>query len=287
MEISSIFTITKKDELKDLAIGCFDGLHLAHFALFKELTDKAGILLIDKSYKYNLSPNEDKKKILNFSIFSLDFKEIKTMQGDEFLRALKLEFKSLQKLVLGYDFRFGLNRAFSAYDVERISGIKTVVVPEFKLDGLSVHSKLIREFLKEGKIQKANKFLGRTYSVKGKIIKGQGLGSKELVATINLDCEDKYLLPKNGVYATVTKINSRLFKSVSFVGIRNTDLNFSLETHILEDFKEENFKSARVFFLDFLRENQKFQNLYELKKQILKDCEQARSILKKEKLNER
>ena len=268
MEISSIFTITKKDEVKELAIGCFDGLHLAHFKLFSELKQKAAILLIDKFNKYNLVPNEDKHLFVNFSLFSLSFDEIKDIEGDEFLRLLKLEFKSLEKIVLGYDFRFGANRSFSAYDVEKLSGIKTIVVPEFKLNGLSLHSKFIREFIKEGQIQRANECLGRTYSVKGELVKGQGLGKKELVATINLDCKDKYLLPKNGVYASFAKINDKIFKSVSFIGIRNTDLNFSFETHILDEFKEQNFTFARIFFIAFLSANQKYKNLKELKADI-------------------
>lgn len=280
MEISSIFTITKKDEVKDLAIGCFDGLHLAHFELFKHLGKKSAILIIDKDYKYNLTPNEDKHFFVNFSVFSLSFDDIKHMQGDEFLNKLKKEFKNLEKIVLGYDFRFGLNRAFAASDVEKLSGIKTVIVPEFKLNGLSVHSKLIREFLKNGKIKEANEMLGRAYSVKAEIVRGQGLGSKELVATINLECKDRYLLPKNGVYASFTNLNDKFFKSVCFIGIRNTDLNFSFETHILdENFKDENFKEARVFFKDFLRENQKFKDLSQLKAQILKDCKNALKLL--------
>lgn len=283
----SIFTTMPKNEIKALAIGCFDGIHLGHLKLIKNLGDFGALLIIDKFKGKKLCTNEEKALLTKKEIIELDFENIKALDGKEFLQLLKKEFKNLEHFIVGYDFSFGRNRAYKAKDIESISGIKTTIIDEFSIDGIAVHTGLIKEFLALGQIEKANRFLGRTYSIKGKIIKGQGLGSKELFATLNLKCEE-YFLPKNGVYTTFCEIKGKIFKSVSFIGVRFSDENFAIESHIIEDFNEnlnEN-EPLKLEFVEFIRENQKFGNLIKLKKQIAKDIQKAKECLTRIK-NER
>ena len=155
------------------------------------------------------------------------------------------------------------------------------IVDEVKIDGISVHSRHIREMIREGNIKLANRLLGYNYTIIGPHQKGQGLGAKELVATINIH-PDGFEIPKEGVYATFTRIDDEehLHPSVSFIGHRvTTDGSFAIESHIL-DGDVECRKKAGISFVDFLRENRKFDTLGELKEQIQKDIKMAQKELK-------
>lgn len=280
----SISTTIVKDKVKSLAIGSFDGIHLGHKKLIDHLDDQGILLIIDKFKGKKLCTNQDKFFLTKKEIVELDFKDIKTLDGKEFLQFLKKEFRNLKLIIVGYDFSFGKNRAYKANDIEMLSGIKTIIVDEFSINGVGVHTSLIKEYLKQGDIKKANSFLGRNYGIKGRLIKGQGLGSKELFATLNLECKD-YFLPKDGVYATFIKFKNQSYKSVSFIGIRSSDNNFSIESHILEEFDDE-LKLHEILeleFVDYIRENQKFEDLNKLKNQISKDMQKAKEILKDKK----
>lgn len=292
--MSSIFTTLKKD-YKSLAVGCFDGLHRGHFELFKKLKqDESAILIISKPIKQALTPLFLMRELAPFELISTDFERLKELSGKDFLELLANEFKHLRKIVVGYDFAFGKNRACKALDIERLSAFESVIVPEFKLRGISVHASAIKELLNSAKIGLANELLGRAYELRGALIKGQGLGSKELLATLNLECKG-FFIPAPGVYASFTSLLepktlpqtliNRRFKSVTFIGQRlSTDGKFSIETHILEpnfkDFEIPPNTQIRIEFIDFLRHNQKFENLNLLKAQIQNDCHTALQILK-------
>ncbi|TKX31817.1 bifunctional riboflavin kinase/FAD synthetase [Campylobacter estrildidarum] len=277
----NIFTTTAKNKIKSLAIGSFDGLHLGHQKLVDLLDDFGALLIVDKFQGRKLCTNKEKGCLANKQIIEIDFESIKNLDGKEFLDFLKKEFTSLEYIVVGYDFCFGKNKAYKAKDIENLSGIKTVIVDEFCINGFSVHTSLIKEFLVKGDIEKANLLLGRNYSIKGEHIQGQGLGSRELFATLNLKCDD-YVLPKEGVYVTLTQIKNRIYKSISFLGIRSSDGNFAIESHILEKFDQDINcgEIIEIQFISFLRENQKFQDLIQLKKQIAKDIQLAQDRLK-------
>ena len=190
---------------------------------------------------------------------------------------LKNDFKNLKKIVVGFDFCFGKNRAYKTQDLKKIFDGVVVVIPEIKLNNFPVHSRYIREFLLNGDIEKANSFLGKEYKIFGKHIVGQGLGKKEFVATINLNVNE-FLLPQSGVYITKTIVNDIEYNSVSFLGHRgSTDGKFAVETHILNqeniEIKDEN---VQIKFIRRIRENRKFDNFLELKNQILKDIDIAK-----------
>lgn len=266
-------TLLTKDNITAVAIGHFDGVHRGHKELLKHLGVYGGLVVIDKN-KANITPGLKRAEYSRYPCFLYDFNEIKGLSGEEFIVLLKRDFKNLQKIVVGFDFRFGRGRAWDKYDLARIFDGEVVVVDEFCFEGMGVHSSAIREYIKQGEIYKANLLLGREYSVEGRVIKGQGIGSRELVPTLNLDVKS-YLLPREGVYATRTRIGYKTYGSVTFIGNRSsTDGNFSVETHVLN----ENITDARdvaVCFIKRLRDNRKFASLEELKRQIYIDIKQA------------
>ena len=266
-------TLLTKDNITAVAIGHFDGVHRGHKELLKRLGVYGGLVVIDKN-KANITPGLKRAEYSRYPCFLYDFNEIKGLSGEEFIALLKRDFKNLQKIVVGFDFRFGRGRAWDKYDLARIFDGEVEIVDEFCFEGMGVHSSAIREYIKQGEIYKANLLLGREYSVEGRVIKGQGIGSRELVPTLNLDVKS-YLLPREGVYATRTRIGYKTYGSVTFIGNRvSTDGNFSVETHVLN----ENIEGARdvaVCFIKRLRDNRKFASLEELKRQIYIDIKQA------------
>ena len=270
-----------KSKIKSLAIGHFDGIHLGHKALFSYCCD-GGVLVIEND---GLKLTPKREDFINLPIFYKKINDIKDLSPKEFIKLLKNEFVNLKKIVVGYDFKFGKNRSADAIFLKNIFDGEVVIVNEKKINNISVHSEKIREFLKKANIKMANLLLDRVYEIKGNLIKGQGLGKKELFSTLNLDVNN-YFLPKNGVYATFTNLNNKDFKSVTFIGNRlSTDDKFSVETHIIEPFSEDKINGKiTIKFKDFIRDNKKFENLNELKFQISKDILKAQDILKKDEL---
>ena len=271
--------ILKKDKIDTVAIGGFDGIHIAHQTLIKKTGKNGAVVIIDKDYA-NITPDIYRCIYVDKPCIFIDLFKIRNLNGKEFIELLKNEFPNLKKIIVGYDFRFGKNRANYAKDLKNLFDGEVEIIKEIKIDGISVHSKTIRELIKKGDLKTANKLLGRDYSIFGKVIKGLGIGRKKLYPTINLS-NSSFLLPKEGVYATFSKINENLYPSVTFIGKRETiDNSFSIETHILkENFNEKDFKTVEIIFKEYLRENRKFESLEDLKRQISKDIKKTKEIL--------
>jgi len=271
------------DTYKDttsIAIGGFDGMHIGHQELFKQLDENGTIVVIETGYA-NLTPKSNREKFTDKRVVYLNLEDIRHLDGVGFLEFLKTSFKKLKKIVVGYDFHFGKDRRYSYDDLKELFDGEVVVVDEVSYHGDSIHSHKIRAKLQIGDIKGANKFLGHNYTIAGKLIKGQGIGSKELVATINIKAPD-FLTPKEGVYTTLTRIDDEehFHPSVSFLGHRvTTDGSFAIESHIL-DGEILCKKGADIRFISFIRENEKFDSLDDLKSAIQKDIAKASKELK-------
>ncbi len=264
-----------------IAIGGFDGMHIGHQALFNELGEYGTIVVIETGYA-NLTPKNHREKFSDKHILYLKLEDIRHLDGVAFLNFLQVKFPKLQKIVVGYDFHFGKDRKYSFNDLKNLFDGEVIIVDEVCHNKDSIHSHKIRQKLQLGDIKGANEFLGHNYTIEGKLIKGQGIGAKELVATINVEAPD-FLTPKEGVYATLTRIDNdeHFHPSVSFLGHRvTTDGSFAIESHILdgEVLCEE---KADIRFVSFLRENEKFASLELLKEAIKKDIAKANQELQR------
>jgi riboflavin kinase/FMN adenylyltransferase len=263
-----------------IAIGGFDGMHIGHQELFAQLGENGTIVVIKTGYA-NLTPTTERENFTKYNILYLELEEIRHLDGADFIEFLKLEFPKLQKIVVGYDFHFGKDRKYSFKDLDTMFDGEVKVVDEVSLHNDSVHSHKIRQKISIGDIKGANAFLGHNYTIRGKIVKGQGIGKKDLVATINIEAKD-FLTPKEGVYAALTRIDDEehYHPSVAFVGHRvSTDGSFAIESHIL-DGEVTCRDTARISFVSFIRENKKFDNLDDLKVAIQKDIFAAQKELR-------
>ncbi|MCG3675028.1 bifunctional riboflavin kinase/FAD synthetase [Aliarcobacter butzleri] len=270
--LKSSSILVNKNTITAIAIGGFDGMHIAHQELFKNLGENGAIVSIESGFA-NLTPKSYRQEYSKYPIYYYVLDNIKKLEGVEFIKLLKEEFPKLEKIVVGYDFCFGKNRSCSTQDLEKLFDGEVIIIPEIKVDNIAVHSRTIREFIKDGNIELANKLLGKEYKIYGFLQKGQGLGTTNFVPTINLTI-DEFLLPKEGIYISKTIVDEIEYSSVSFLGHRaTTDGNYAVETHILDKNIEVNNHNIQIKFIKRVRDNQKFDSFEELKKQILDDIE--------------
>ena len=261
--------------IKSIAIGSFDGMHVAH----QTLAQKADALVIIERNGGYLTPGYKRANFTSKMCCFYHFDVIKGLTPEAFVQRLKMDFPQLATIVVGYDFAFGKDKTGSTHTLQRLFGGNVEIVQEICVDGIAVHSRTIKTYLREGNIAMANRLLGRSYVIDGEVVSGQGLGEKELVPTLNLNIKE-YQLPLEGVYATRTKIKGEWLDSVSFLGHRvTTDGSFAVETHILERDTGEVSGNIEMKFVDFIRANQKFESLDRLKQQIYIDIKKTKEML--------
>ncbi len=263
------------NSIKSIAIGSFDGLHIAH----KTLADKVDALVIIERNGGYLTPGYKRTSYTSKICCFYHFDKVKSLTPEAFVRKLQEDFPLLEKIVVGYDFHFGKAKAGNAEMLQVLCNQEVIVIDEVSHEGIPVHSRTIKAYLQDGKVEMANKLLGRRYSIEGEVVSGQGLGKKELVPTLNLHIEH-YQLPSAGVYATRTKVGNRWLNSVSFLGHRvTTDGSYAVETHIIGKELGEVKGRVSIEFIASIRENKKFDSFDALRVQIDNDIDTAKGIL--------
>jgi riboflavin kinase / FMN adenylyltransferase len=275
--------VIKKDTITSIAIGGFDGMHVAHQELFKKLDTNGGIVVIQNDYT-NLTPLSSRQKHISYPIYFYLLTNIKHLSAVQFVKLIEEEFPNLKKIVVGYDFKFGHLAAHNNDTLIRLFDGDVEIVDEYKIDNIPVHSQIIRLYLRNGNIEFANKLLGYNYTFSGLVVAGQGLGFKYFIPTININVTD-FLIPQEGIYITRTKLNEKIYDSVTFIGNRmTTDGKFAVETNILnKDFNSLIPKDVQVEFIKKIRDNKKYAKFEDLKKQIEDDIQVALSWFKEKK----
>jgi len=252
-------------------------MHLAHQQLFSKLDQNGAIVVIQTCYA-NLTPITNREEYSKYPIFYYPLESIKHLNGEQFINLLNEEFPKLENIVVGFDFHFGHKALYNIDNLRDIFKGSVNVIDEYKKDDIAIHSRIIREYLRIGNLDLANNLLGHNYKIKGFHIQGQGLGSKQFVPTINIEV-DNFLIPKEGIYITKTKVDNQLFSSVTFLGHRvTTDGKFAIETHILDqDELTIKSKNIEIIFYKRLRDNKKFENYEDLRNQINEDIKKAKT----------
>ncbi len=279
-----------------VALGNFDGLHVAHMTIIrngiqyaKERGLKSGVLLFDENTKgvtqgkiELITPNEAKLELLerekaDFVFMEKFDKEFMKKTPEEFVLYL-VNNLHVKAVCVGYDYSFGFK---AQGDVEMLKkfgekyGFKVFVTDVIKIDGRVVASTYIRQVIKSGEMEEAERFLGRRYCIEGNVVKGLQNGRKMGIPTANVDYDINMALPKAGVYAGITYVSGKRLKSVINVGKNPTfgAEKLTVESHIL-DFDEDIYgEYIRVSFAKRLRGDIKFNSMEELKNQIQNDIE--------------
>ena len=298
-----------------ITIGSFDGLHLGHKKIFNKMENLSSkknidnnkilitfnphpvsVLYKNKKNKYYLSESISKKvELLNsFDSFSIDIiviiefnKEFSLVSASDFFNKIIKCFNPTD-IVMGHDNGFGYKREGNINFLKEKYSKKTfelhVVTPKQDNSQVIISSTLIRNFIQNGKIKKANMMLGRFYSVKGKIVKGKGIGKTINFPTINISPLNKFqITPFSGVYFVHLEIGLNKYIGMCNIGFNPTITNNkeeTIEVHIFRVKTSEDFygKEVRVFFVEYIREEKKFKNIDFLAKQLEEDKKYCLSI---------
>ncbi|WP_104636923.1 bifunctional riboflavin kinase/FAD synthetase [Helicobacter felis] len=279
-------TLNNKD-LLSLAIGKFDGVHLAHQRLLSALYPQAGVLVVDRFEPPKaLTPLRERACLLASyaqNLYFLPLEQARHISARDFIALLTQKFPRLQKIVVGYDFKCAQGRSMGIEELRAMLSpqIHLEVITEIKIKGISLHSYHIKTCIERGDVLLARKFLGRPFALQGVVIPGQHLGHEHLYPTLNINTHSlqTQLLPCAGVYATDVLLNQTRMRAVSFLGHRlSTDGQMAFETHILDQEITTPPPSLRVLFLKKIRDNRHFTHLAELKAQISQDIAQVRAL---------
>lgn len=295
-----IINVTGKELHKNnacIALGNFDGVHIGHQSIINAAVDEARRLnLVSCVYTFACHPsiilgnpkplittNSEKSELLcNLGVDTLiydDFKEVKDLSPEEFCKEILVGSLGATQIFCGENYHFGKNGVGNASVLkEELSkfGVKVNVLPFTTINNKIVSSTEIRAALSCGNIELCNKMLGRRYSFSGKVIHGKHLGRILGFPTLNISIEKCKLIPKLGVYFTTTTIDDKEYNSISNIGIRpttdandNSDVN--CETYVLNYNDDVYNKDISVNLIKMLRDEKKFNNIDELKTQLLKD----------------
>ena len=289
-----------------LTIGNFDGVHRGHQAMLSRVKDvartrdlRAAVLTFEPHPRELFAPDSaptrltslrEKLELLaehgvahtHVQRFNRAFA---AMSAEDFVARILVEGFHVRWVLVGSDFRYGARRTG---DLERLRaagkqyGFEVETMPTVEMEGTRVSSSAVRAALAEGDLQTAQRLLGRTYSISGRVVRGLQLGRKLGFPTANVQMKHNRP-PLMGIYAVrLHGLRSEPLNGVASIGLRPTvdsSGKTTLEVHVF-DFAEEIYgRHVRVEFLAKIRDEEKYADLDLLKAQIARDCEAAISIL--------
>ncbi len=283
--------------------GTFDGVHLGHQKILKrlkEISRQCGgqtvvitfwphprtVVANDAQQLHLLSTIEEKIELLQqqgidhliIIPFTRSFSEL---SSDEFIRQILVDKIGTQKLVIGYDHKFGRNREGS-FEFLKINaphyGFEVEEISREDIDETAISSSRIRKALLSGQVTAAHELLGRPYSLTGTVIKGQQLGRTIGFPTANILVKEAYkLIPANGVYVIKVHYNDEVFHGMLNIGVRPTvdGKEKTIEANIFSFGKEIYGETLKIEFMKYLRPEIRFNGLDALVEQLKQDQQDA------------
>jgi len=292
-----------------VTIGIFDGVHLGHQALLGRLVSAARnngsesvVITFDPHPRHVLNKDrenisflttlKEKKELLENCMVDhlivINFtKDLGNLEAADFIREILVKKIGIKHLLVGYNNQFGRAREGDILKIREYARIYGFTVDQAETvygDEGIISSTSIREALLSGNLANANKWLGYSYQVTGKVVEGKKLGRSLGFPTANIKPdEDHKLIPANGVYAVEVLVENELLQGVLSIGFNPTvdpeRRDRSIEVNIF-DFKDDLYgKTITVFFRHRLRDEKKFRNTDQLRKQMAIDREEALRLL--------
>lgn len=287
-----------------LTIGNFDGVHRGHQVILRQVREDAeqrkvpgvaltfephpvSVLRPDKAPRLLMTLRDRLHALAHCALdavvvqrFSPAFAHV---EAEEFMRAFLVEILDVQKVVVGHDLNFGRDRKG---DVELLVeggaryGFAVEVIRPVVVDGMVVHSSMVRERVAVGDVEVAARLLGRPHVVRGRVVRGAGRGQKLGFATANLEPRTQ-LVPAEGVYATRALVDGRRIDGVTSIGTTPTfgGSESVIETHLFTAPEDFYGHGLALEFYARLREQRKFPNPEALVAQIGRDVARAKEIL--------
>lgn len=287
-----------------MTIGNFDGVHRGHAVILRQVredADQRGVAAVALTFEPHpitvLRPQAAPKRLmrlgdrlasladqgLDAAVVQPFNAEFAAIGADDFIRRFLVEILDAQKLVVGHDLNFGRAREGNVETLVT-AGIRydfsVEVIHPVAVDGLVVHSTVIRKAVADGDVALAARLLGRPHMVRGRVVRGAGRGRRIGFATANVRPRTQ-AVPGDGVYATRVDVDGRRYDSVTSIGTTPTfdGRERVIEAHLFGESGDLYGKPVRLHFLDKIRDQRKFDGPEALARQIRADVERARDIL--------
>jgi riboflavin kinase/FMN adenylyltransferase len=292
----------EKDSL--LTIGVFDGVHLGHRRLIAELLSQAarrrllsGVVTFLQHPEDVLSPGKTlpfltdiKTRIKLLKDEGVDFivplsftRSLAGLDARRFIALLQKHLR-MRGLIVGPDFALGKKREGDIGALRRLGkemGFSLTIVPPLEINGEVVSSTTIRKAMADGDMKKVRELTGRYFSLYGKVVTGAGRGEGLGFPTANLDVNSGQALPPDGVYAGLAHVNGKIYGAMTNIGKNPTFGNTgrTIETFLLDYSGDLYGRELSVEFVARLRDEKRFKNSGELKKQLAEDIKKGKSVL--------
>jgi riboflavin kinase/FMN adenylyltransferase len=295
-----------------LTIGNFDGVHVGHQKILREVVERAAAVAVDSHSAQKellpavltfyphparvLRPQQAPslletlpQRLADFAAMgvgaSLVLKfdvDLAQESAEDFVKKYLVDTMNARAVLVGASFRFGhkqLGDVGLLRELGRRWQFEVIIVTPVIDAGDVVSSTAIREAVRGGRVEDARRMLGRPFALVGEIRPGTGQGRKLVVPTLNLATEQE-TLPKTGVYVTETLLSGGTYRSVTNVGVRPTfdGKRLAIESHLFDFAEVLTAGLMKVRFLQRLREEQKFSGPEALREQVLKDIERAKDV---------
>lgn len=252
-----------------VALGDFDGMHRAHQTV---VTGADNVIVYCVNNRFSLLQKSIFEKRFPNTVFA-DFEELKNMQGEEFIEKILLGKFNAGMILCGFNFRFGRNAGWTAMDLRKYLEDRDIwvrILEHLDFEGEPISSTRIRRAVSSGEIKQANEMLGYNFTFESKVIGGDKRGRTIGFPTVNQHLPSGLIVPKFGVYESLTFIGDKSYKSFTNIGIRPTwkvDIPLA-ETHIFNYNGNLYDKNVRIELVRYLREEKEFSSLDELKEQL-------------------
>lgn len=306
MDVLFDFPVFQKPTV--VCLGNFDGVHRGHQLLIQETVKCAkelklpsvvltfephpeNVLYPDKQFKRILT-NELKAELIaklgvDYLIFLPFTKEVAKMPPEEFITVVLEQNCKASHIFTGFNYTFGnggTGNPDTLLKFAKILGYQFHVIPPYIYHEKIVSSSLIRSYLSEGKIEEAKELLGYWPILRGKVVHGEQLGTTLGFPTANIEIVDEILTPLNGVYASQIYYGTKRFWGMTNIGLKPTvgkNLSKTIEVNIF-DFNDNIYgATVTLELMKFIRPEQKFNSLSELKNQLVRDEKEIRNYLNK------
>lgn len=287
-----------------VTIGTFDGVHLGHQSLLSRITEIAKaidgesvlltfyphprMVLYPDDHRVSLlsSPEEKVEELSKAGLDHLVVYPFTTalsrLSAFEYVRDILVKGINAHTVVVGHDHRFGRNREGDFNTLLELADVFSFQVEEvsaLEVDAIEISSTKIRAALERGDADEAAVFLGRPYSITGKVVRSKQLGRTIGFPTANLEVLFEHkLIPSTGVYVSSVHTPYGIFKGVTNIGVRPTvdkSDRVHIETHIFDFDKDLYDAMIQLELLHFLRSEQRFESVEALKSAIASDCQAA------------
>ena len=278
-----------------VTVGKFDGIHRGHQKLIRHIVEQksrgalAVVFAFDPEAPMIFSHTERasilEKMGVDILVECVLNDRIRSIHAEDFVRDILVGDFHAGLVAVGEDNRFGFERKGTPELLLRLGkeyGFKTLIQPS-EMDGTQkISSTYVREALLKGNMEKVSELMASPYSITGTVLHGQGLGSQELLPTVNVIPGSDKLLPPFGVYFTCTETKDGSYYGVTNIGKRPTvgGTSISVETYLFDCSRDLYGEELKIRFYHHSRPERKFDSVPLLKEQLRKDTEDGKAFFR-------